>query len=194
MEWGNLITQYGYIIIFIVLLLGIIGLPIPDEVLLTYVGYNVFLGRLSLYYSLMFGMAGAICGISISYLLGFKFGPPLIKRFGPRFRITEQKVDNVRFKFSKYGGFFLIGSYFLPGIRHIAAYLAGMTTYRFRLFAVFAFLGAIVWVCCFIFLGIILGQNWFIIENVFRKTTFIFITMLIVFVIYMFNRKNTVTE
>ena len=47
MEWGNLVVNYGYLAIFIVLFLGIVGLPIPDEVLLTYVGYNVFLGRLS---------------------------------------------------------------------------------------------------------------------------------------------------
>lgn len=38
-EW---ITHYGYVAIFVLLMLGIVGLPVPDEALLTFVGYLSF--------------------------------------------------------------------------------------------------------------------------------------------------------
>ena len=139
----------------------------------------------------MFGMAGAICGISISYLLGFKFGPPLINRFGPRLHITEKRLKWAKVRFKKYGGLFLIGSYFLPGIRHIAAYLAGVTTYKFRRFAIFAYIGAIVWVTTFIFLGFVLGHKWSVVEYIFRNFSLALIIILIVGITsYLFYRNN----
>ena len=42
------ITQYGYFAIFLLLVCGIVGLPVPDETLLTFAGYLVFKGNLSL--------------------------------------------------------------------------------------------------------------------------------------------------
>jgi membrane protein DedA with SNARE-associated domain len=40
------IAQYGYLAIFSLLVLGIVGLPVPDETLLTFTGYLVFRGHL----------------------------------------------------------------------------------------------------------------------------------------------------
>jgi membrane protein DedA with SNARE-associated domain len=39
------ITEYGYAAIVGLLMLGIVGLPVPDETLLTFTGYLVFLCR-----------------------------------------------------------------------------------------------------------------------------------------------------
>ncbi|PGM86850.1 alkaline phosphatase, partial [Bacillus thuringiensis] len=44
---GELLIQYGYFGILIALVGGIVGLPIPDEFLLTFVGYNVSKGTMS---------------------------------------------------------------------------------------------------------------------------------------------------
>ncbi|MBA2251795.1 MAG: DedA family protein, partial [Nitrospirales bacterium] len=38
------IADYGYVAIFGLLVLGIVGLPVPDEALLTFVGYLSFQG------------------------------------------------------------------------------------------------------------------------------------------------------
>ena len=40
------ITQYGYLAIFGGLVFGIVGLPVPDETLLTFTGYLIFKGHL----------------------------------------------------------------------------------------------------------------------------------------------------
>ena len=41
------IAQYGYLAIFCLLMFGIVGLPVPDETLLTFTGYLVYKGTLS---------------------------------------------------------------------------------------------------------------------------------------------------
>lgn len=46
------ITHYGYVAIFVLLMLGIVGLPVPDEALLTFVGYLSFKGDLQVVTSL----------------------------------------------------------------------------------------------------------------------------------------------
>src|ERR1039458_7540610 len=81
------ITQYGYLAIFSLLMLGIVGLPVPDETLLTFVGYLVYRGHLSLAPAYCTALAGSLCGITLSYTLGRIFGLPLIHRYGRYVRI-----------------------------------------------------------------------------------------------------------
>ena len=38
------IAQYGYGAIFLLLMLGVVGLPVPDETLLVYCGYLISKG------------------------------------------------------------------------------------------------------------------------------------------------------
>ena len=61
------ITHYGYAAIFLLLMLGIVGLPVPDEALLTFVGYLSFKGDLQFVASLLTAFLGTACGITVSY-------------------------------------------------------------------------------------------------------------------------------
>ncbi|SNZ15708.1 membrane protein DedA, SNARE-associated domain [Terribacillus aidingensis] len=170
-DLGSLIESYGYIGIFVVLVLGIVGLPIPDEVLMTYVGYNIFIGRLSWSGAVLAALAGSVVGITISYLLGIKLGLPFLRRFGPKLHISESRIGWTQAFFARRGGLFLMFGYFLPGIRHITAYVAGIANYRFGKFAIFAYLGAIIWVNFFITLGLLLGDKWPVVERVLHGNT-----------------------
>jgi membrane protein DedA with SNARE-associated domain len=75
------ITQYGYLAIFSLLVLGIVGLPVPDETLLTFTGYLVYSGHLSLPIAYAAAFCGSACGITLSYALGRWFGLSLIHRY-----------------------------------------------------------------------------------------------------------------
>jgi membrane protein DedA with SNARE-associated domain len=158
---GYIIAKYGYIGIFSSLALGVIGLPIPDEVLLTYVGYNVFQGKLSFFIAFLSAFLGASVGISISYALGYKLGFPFLKKFGPKFHITEGRIELTQKLFKKHGSYLLIIGYFIPGVRHVTAYIAGISKMQFQRFMIFAFSGAFIWSITFISLGHELGERWF---------------------------------
>src|SRR5437588_10087532 len=116
------ITHYGYLAIFSLLMLGIVGLPVPDETLLTFTGYLVFRGNLSLPPAFLAAFAGSACGITLSYVLGRTFGLALIHRYGKYLRITEEHVNRAHAWFRHAGHWSLTFGYFIPGVRHFTAY------------------------------------------------------------------------
>jgi membrane protein DedA with SNARE-associated domain len=159
------ITQYGYLAIFSLLMLGIVGLPVPDETLLAFTGYLVFKGNLSLPLALASAFAGSACGITISYYLGRTFGIALVHRYGRYVRITEDHVNHAHAWFERVGHWGLTFGYFVPGVRHLTAYAAGMSGVAPHQFALFAYSGGALWVATFVSIGFFLGERWQSVEN-----------------------------
>ena len=54
------VSQYGYAALFALLVLGIVGLPIPDETLLTFAGYLAYRNDLRLSLTLLVGILGSL--------------------------------------------------------------------------------------------------------------------------------------
>lgn len=154
------LTQYGYPALFLLLMFGILGLPIPDETLLVFCGYLVFRGRLQFGWAFAAGFAGSLCGISLSYYLGRNFGRKLIHRYGKYIRVTHEHVHRVSAGFHRIGAWLLTIGYFVPGLRHFTALVAGMSHLRYRTFALFAYAGAALWVSTFLTLGYLFGESW----------------------------------
>jgi membrane protein DedA with SNARE-associated domain len=159
------ITEYGYLAIFLLLVFGIVGLPVPDETLLTFTGYLIFKGHLLPPLAFLAAFAGSACGITISYTLGRTFGLALIHRYGKYLRITEERVNQAHAWFQRVGHWGLTFGYFVPGVRHFTAYAAGMSDLEPRQFALFAYSGAFVWVASFLSLGYFLGERWEAVEK-----------------------------
>lgn len=154
------LAHYGYAALFTLLMFGIIGLPIPDETLLFFCGYLVWKGRLQFDYTVLTAFAGSSCGISISYFFGRKYGRRLIHHYGPRVHITPRRIHRVYELFHRLGAWALTLGYFIPGVRHFTALVAGMSHLRYLKFATFAYLGAVIWVSTFLGLGYVVGEEW----------------------------------
>ncbi|MFL6414892.1 MAG: DedA family protein [Bryobacteraceae bacterium] len=157
LEW---ISQYGYAGLFVLLVLGIVGLPVPDETLLVFTGYLISTGRWNPVLAFFSAYAGSVCGISISYWLGRTAGHAAVERYGKFVHFTPDKVERVHQWFKRIGNWLLSVGYFIPGVRHFSALVAGMSGLEFRIFAPFAYFGGLVWVTLFIFLGYLFGENW----------------------------------
>ena len=154
------IVQYGYIGIFVGLVLGIVAFPIPDEALLTCAGYLVYAGGLKLIPTMTVAFLGCVCGISVSYWLGRALGFYLIVRFGRFASITEEKLNNAHDWYGRWGRWGLMFGYFVPGIRHLTAFIAGATKLKLPVFALFAYGGGLIWSVTFISAGYWLGKEW----------------------------------
>lgn len=184
------ISQYGYAAIFGLLVLGIVGLPVPDETLLTFTGYLVFRGRLRLPVAYFSALAGSLCGITLSYVLGRTFGLGLIHRYGRYLRITEEHVRKAHAWFERVGHWGLTFGYFVPGVRHVTAYAAGMSEVEPHHFALFAYSGAVLWVSTFLTLGYFLGERWQAVEqNIRHYLVFFWIAVAILVAAYLAWRK-----
>src|SRR5271157_927257 len=159
------IAQYGYLAIFFLLIFGIVGLPIPDETLITFSGYLIYKGSFALPWAFAAAFCGSACGITITYWLGRTFGIKVIHRYGRYLRITEEHVNKAHAWFQRVGHWGLTFGYFIPGVRHLTAYAAGMSDLEAPQFALFAYSGAVLWVSTFLGLGYFLGERWLAVEK-----------------------------
>jgi membrane protein DedA with SNARE-associated domain len=154
------ISRYGYPAIFCLLTLGIVGLPVPDETLLTFTGYLISSHRMKPAPAFVTVLLGTMCGITLSYFLGRTFGLALIHRFGKYIHLTEARLAKAHAFFERAGHWSLTFGYFIPGVRHFTAYAAGVSYLEPHLFALFAYLGAFLWTSTFLSLGYFLGNRW----------------------------------
>lgn len=139
---------------------GIIGLPVPDETLLTFAGFLVYQGKISLLPAFLAAYLGSSCGITISYVVGRTLGLGVVHRYGSRFHLTEGKVERARSWFHRIGKWALLFGYYLPGIRHLTAFAAGTSKLKWPEFAAFTYTGGFLWTVTFLSLGYFLGREW----------------------------------
>ena len=154
------LSEWGPFGLFGLLVFGIVGLPIPDETLLVFSGYLTTQGQLRTVPTFAAAYAGALSGISISYLLGRTAGHAAVMRYGRWFHFTPERLENVHRWFQRTGNWLLTIGYFIPGVRHFTALVAGMSGLEYRTFAAFAYPGGIFWASLFLFLGRVVGKNW----------------------------------
>ncbi len=154
------ITHYGYGAIFLLLLLGIVGLPIPDETILGFCGYLIYKGTLHPVPTYLTALAGSWCGITLSYTIGRTLGAGAVSRYGNRLHLTEDRLNRVHQWFNRIGHWALAAGYFIAGLRHLTAIVAGMSKLEFPYFAAYAWSGGAIWVLTFILLGYLFGEQW----------------------------------
>jgi membrane protein DedA with SNARE-associated domain len=157
LQW---VAQGGYFGIFGLLVLGIVGLPVPDETMLTFVGYLCYKGTLSLFPSMGTAFLGSACGITVSYFLGKTLGHKVLLKYGRYLHVTPERLQKTHDWFEHTGRWTLTFGYFIPGVRHLTAYVAGSSELELPVFALFAYSGALVWSGAFILLGYFLGERW----------------------------------
>jgi len=90
--------------------------------------------------------AGAVSGITLSYYIGRTLGMGFIHKYGKYIHVTPEKMDKVRVWFDKLGHWVLVIGYYIAGVRHFSAMVAGTSGLTYPHFAVFAYGGALIWV------------------------------------------------
>jgi membrane protein DedA with SNARE-associated domain len=154
------VSTYGYGAVFACLFLGIVGLPLPDEWLLVFTGYLIWRGRFHPVGGVLVAFCGSTCGITLSYTIGRTLGLRFVHRYGRWVHITEEHTRRVHDWFNRVGHWVLFFGYFVPGVRHFTAIVAGASKLELRSFAGYAWSGGLLWVCTFISIGYFLGEQW----------------------------------
>ncbi len=154
------VSAYGYYGLFGVLVVGIFGLPVPDETLLVFSGFLAYRGVWSLLPVCAIALVASVCGITVSYLLGRTAGAALVRRKGQRLHLTPERLERVHGWFCRFGRWTLVFGYFVPGLRHLTAMVAGTSRLELTRFAPFAYAGALIWSQTFVLAGYFLGESW----------------------------------
>lgn len=154
------VMQHGYLGLSSLLMLGIVGLPVPDETLLVFSGYLVYRGDLGLIPTVLAAFAGSVVGISLSYTIGRRIGRGLIGRYGHFIHLDPARMERISEWYARGGNWSLTVGYFIPGFRHVGAMIAGASGVPARSLALYAYSGALAWVATFVTLGRAFGREW----------------------------------
>lgn len=83
-----------------------------------------------------------------------------MNRYGKYLHLIRERIETIERWYHKRGNWLLTVGYYIPGVRHFTAFVVGMPCLDYKMFAVFAYLGAAIWVASFLALGYVVGENW----------------------------------
>jgi len=140
------LESYGYLVVFLLVMLESIGLPVPGETAL--VGAALYAGsthKLEIWWIIAVAIAGAIIGDNIGFSIGRYGGAKLLLRHGHRIHLHEGRLKIGIWLFRRHGGKVVFWGRFVSILRTWAAFLAGANHMEWRRFLFFNAAGAIVW-------------------------------------------------
>jgi membrane protein DedA with SNARE-associated domain len=188
------LEQYGSFALFILLALGIIAFPVPEETLLVISGILMKNGSLNITETIIACLAGSLCGITASYILGWKAGIYFFNRIGKWFGLTKEHLDKAHNWFERFGKWALFIGYFIPGVRHFTGFSAGMSRLEFKEFTLFAYCGAFFWVSTIHSIGYFFGDYglslFHQIEKGDQTTIAVIVLLVLAYLAYSFTKKR----
>ncbi len=184
------VSHYGYAGLFCLLMLGIVGLPVPDETLLVFSGYLMAKGQFAPGWLFLAAFGGTASGISISYCIGRTAGHSVAGRYGRYIRLTPERLERVHLWFRKTGNWLLAIGYFVPGVRHFTALVAGMSGLEYPVFALFAYGGGALWVAVFLTLGYFVGEQWQSVMFLVHRYTLVIVVLVSGLALFFLIRKS----
>lgn len=156
---AELLAHWGYFAIFVAVILGNIGFPVPEETILALGGYMAQRGALRLDIVMTIGIVSAVTGDGIGYWLGRRYGRRAIERYGRWVHITPARLDQVCAFVARHGAWAVFCARFVAGLRFLAGPLAGATGLRPLAFAAGNVLGACLFVPIVVGLGYLFGRT-----------------------------------
>jgi membrane protein DedA with SNARE-associated domain len=153
------VERWGYAAIVVVVVLGNLGLPVPEETILTLAGYLVWRGDLELKLVLLVAIISASIGDNVSYWLGRTLGSRAVHRYPAHLRLKLAMLDTLERFVSKYGALAVFLGRFLPGLRFAVGPLAGIAGIPAPVFFIANVLGACGYVPVVVGVGYAIGRG-----------------------------------
>jgi membrane protein DedA with SNARE-associated domain len=167
----DLVSNYGYVGIFVLMLLGSACIPIPSEIVMAFGGAlasetfaDQVLGdpskSLTLLGVIVVGVLGSLAGSLLAYWLGYAGGRPLIDRWGRFVFLRPHEVDRAQDWFERHGEAAVFWSRLIPLLRAFISLPAGVGRMKLGSFTLYTTLGLLPWTIGLALAGRSLGDRW----------------------------------
>jgi len=167
----DLVANYGYLGIFVLMLLGSACIPIPSEVVMAFAGAlasetfaDQVLGdpskSLTLLGVIVVGVVGSLVGSLLAYWVGYAGGRPLIDRWGKYLLLRPHEVDRAQDWFERHGEAAVFWARLIPLARAFISLPAGVGRMRLGSFTLYTTLGLLPWTIGLALAGRSLGDQW----------------------------------
>ncbi len=193
------VAQYGYVAIFVLMLLESACIPIPSEVTMLFGGalanaaFFTAVGStaepLNFWLVGLVGTLGNLVGSWLAYGVGYVGGRPLIHRWGRYILLSERDVDRAHVWFERRGEAAVFFSRLLPVIRTFISLPAGVARMPFWKFTLYTVLGCLPWTFALAGLGYALGENWDTVEKYLRPISIIVTVLIAAGIVWWVRRR-----
>lgn len=160
------IATYGYVAIFVLMVLESACVPIPSEVTMLFGGALVTAPilapdqQLSVVAVTLAGTAGNLVGSWLAFWLGAVGGRPLVERWGRFLLIHPHELDRAHAWFERRGQAAVFVGRLLPVVRTFISVPAGAAGMDLRRFTLYTVAGCVPWCLALTWAGSLLGERW----------------------------------
>ena len=189
---SQIINNLGYLGIFGAAALEYACFPVSSEILLPFIGYSVYMGRLNLPLAVLFSTIGGVIGCSFCYGAG-RFGRGIMdKIFAKRFCSVRQGIEKAEKYFINAGKHSVFFGRLMPIVRTYISFPAGMAKMNYFTFLGYSAAGALLWNTFLISLGYYMGEHWQEISMFFgnNKIVISLIVLMLVGIVWVNKKKK----
>jgi membrane protein DedA with SNARE-associated domain/membrane-associated phospholipid phosphatase len=156
-----------------------VGVVVPGEIAVLLGGVLAFERRVSLPAVLVAGIAGAICGDTVGYLVGRRYGRTLLQGSVGRL-VRREHLDRAERYLAERGGPAVFLGRFTAALRALIPGLAGVARMRYRTFLLYNAAGGAAWATGFVLLGYAAGTGWRRVEHIAGRASLLLLVAIVV--------------
>lgn len=194
----SIMNAYGYLGVFLLIMIENVFPPIPSEVILLFGGFMTTYSKLSIVGMIVASTLGSLFGAVILYYIGKIFNKDRLKKIisgklGKILRLKVSDIDKADSWFDNKGNKTVFFCRFVPLIRSLISIPAGMSEMPILKFIIYTVVGSLIWNAVLIIVGSIVGENWTSILNILDTYSHLVVILLaIIFIvgIYIFYKKR----
>jgi len=167
----DLILDWGYFGIFVLMTIESSFIPFPSEIVLIPAGYLASKGEMHIGMIMLSALGGSMAGAFVNYYLALLLGRKILSKYGKYFFIKENALQKMDDYFEKHGHISTFIGRLLPGIRQLISIPAGLARMNLAVFSLYTALGASLWAFILVILGYTIGENQELLDTYLHQIT-----------------------
>jgi membrane protein DedA with SNARE-associated domain len=154
--------------------------PVPSEVVMPFVGFQVADGKWNLGWAILATSAGSILGSLLSYLMGYYGGKPFVLKAGKYLLLNRHDLELTEQFFQRRQGIWTVFiARFIPVVRHFISIPAGIGRMPLGPFLAVTLIGATVWNSFLLACGMKLREHWHMLLNYSHHVDIVIVAVLL---------------
>ena len=195
----SVMGKYGYVGVFLLIMIENVFPPIPSEVILLFGGFITTYTNLSIFGMIVASTLGSLFGAIILYYIGKIFNKDRLKKLisgklGKILRLKVSDIDNADSWFDNKGNKTVFFCRFIPLVRSVISIPAGMSEMPMVKFLLYTLFGSLIWNTVLVIVGSVVGENWTKIVGIldtYSHIVVIILSIIFVVVVYFFYRNRS---
>lgn len=193
----EIMDQFGYIGVFLLIMLENVFPPIPSEVILTFGGFMTTSTSMTILGVIVFSTLGSVSGALLLYGIGMLFEEKklsaVIDKYGRFLRLTHEDIHKAYAWFDKYGKWAVFLCRLVPLIRSLISIPAGSVRMNIVTFLLLTTVGSLIWNSVLINVGAAVGASWETIVDymdIYSNIVYAVLALLAILFILLYIRKK----